>query len=367
MNTYRLILTGLGNVGRNMLRILDIQADLLREQYDVKLNVVGVADSTGAAVNPHGLNVVALHAIKANRNPISSLPMFGKPGMSGLALVQQVEADILLEATPVDLKTGQPGLDIVRAALGKNMHCVLANKGPLALAFQELASRSQNLRGPSTIRTKSHNLPEDLRGLSPLPELRFSGCVGGALPTINIGIRDLAGARITKVEAMVNGTCQGILRLMEEGQTFESALSEMQRRGVVEPDPLLDIDGWDEAVKLVIIANAVLRRPTVLSDLSVKGIRDLTQRDLHAAAQRGERIVLLGLAERDSEIEDWRLSVAPVSLPLAHPLARMSGDEMGVVYHTDIAGIIHASALETEATPTAAAMLRDVLDIVRTI
>lgn len=323
-----------------MLKILHTQADVLRERYGVQFSVVGVADSTGAAVNPNGLDVMAMHAIKANRNPISSLPAFGRPGMSGLEVVQQVEADILLEATPVDLKTGQPGLDIVRAAQHKGMHCVLANKGPLALAFQELASAA---KGEGN---------------------RFSGCVGGALPTINIGMRDLAGARITKVEAMVNGTCQGVLRLMEEGQTFEQALTEMQRRGVVEPDPSLDIDGWDEAVKLVIIANAVLRRPTQLSDLTVKGIRDLTQSDLRAAAKRGERMVLLGLAERDSEIDDWRLSVAPVPLPISHPLARMTGHEMGVVYHTDISGIIHATALEIEATPTAAAMLRDVLTIV---
>lgn len=342
MKTYRLILTGLGNVGRNMLKILDTQADVLRERYGVQFSVVGVADSTGAAINKNGLDVVAMHAIKANRNPISSLPAFGRPGMSGLEVVQQVEADILLEATPVDLKTGQPGLDIVRAAQQKGMHCVLANKGPLALAFQELAAAAAQGRG----------------------QLRFSGCVGGALPTINIGMRDLAGARITKVEAMVNGTCQGILRLMEDGQTFEQALTEMQRRGVVEPDPSLDIDGWDEAVKLVIIANAVLRRPTQLSDLTVKGIRDLTQNDLRAAAKRGERTVLLGLAERASERDDWRLSVAPVPLPLSHPLARMTGDEMGVVYHTDISGTLHATALETEATPTAAAMLRDVLTIV---
>ena len=350
MKTYRLILTGLGNVGRNMLRILDTQADLLRAQYGVQFNVVGVADSTGAAIDPNGLDIVAMHAIKANRNPISSLPAFGKPGLNGLALVQQVEADFLLEATPVDLKTAQPGLDIVRAAMRKGMHCVLANKGPLALAYQELSP------SPATIGAGGQG-----RGRS---QLRFSGCVGGALPTLNIGMRDLAGARITKVEAMVNGTCQGILRLMEDGQTFEQALTEMQRRGVVEPDPALDIDGWDEAVKLVIIANAVLGRPTVLSDLSVQGIRDITPNDLRAAAQRGERIVLLGLAERHSEMGDWKLSVAPVALPLAHPLARMSGDEMGVVYHTDISGIIHATALETDATPTAAAMLRDVLEII---
>jgi homoserine dehydrogenase len=349
MKTYRLILTGLGNVGRNFLRILHTQANVLHNQFGVQLNVVAVADSTGGAVNPAGLDSVAMHEIKVSGKPISSLPRFGKAGLTGLELAQNVEADFLLEATPVNLHHGQPGLDIVRAALRRNMHCVLANKGPLALAYQELAALAQ----PAPVGTG-----EGLRAL-----LRFSGCVGGALPTINIGWRDLAGARITKIEAMVNGTCQGILRLMEAGHSFAAALAEMQRRGVVEADPSLDIDGWDEAVKLVIIANAVLGRPTTLNELSVRGIRAVTLADLHAAAARQERMVLLGTAEPHAG--DWRFSVAPVALPISHPLARMGGDEMGVVYHTDIAGTICATSTEVEATPTAAAMLRDVLEIAR--
>jgi homoserine dehydrogenase len=207
----------------------------------------------------------------------------------------------------------------------------------LALAFQELEALARENKVP----------------------LRYSACVGGALPTINIGLRDLAGARVLKVEAMVNGTCQGILRLMESGYSFDQALDEMKRRGVVEADPSLDIDGWDEAVKLVIIANAVLRRPTTIADVQVSGIRDLTVEHLRAAAARGERYVLLGTA--DPAGNDWALKVEAVALPQAHPLARMSGDEMGIVYHTDISGIIGATVLETDAMPTAAAMLRDVV------
>ena len=346
MRHINVVLTGLGNVGRNLLRILATQEDVLRNRHGLSVNVVGVADSGGAAHNPNGLDIAALHALKAERKSAAALPEFGRPGMSGLALVNAAAADMLLEATPVNLQDGQPGLDIVRAALRRGWHCVLANKGPLALAYQELALASR-LSDPRK------------------PALRFSACVGGALPTINLGVRDLAGARITKVEAMVNGTCQGILRLMEAGQTFDAALAEMQRRGVVEADPSLDIDGWDEAVKLVIIANAVLHRPTVLADLSVRGIREVTAADLAAAAARGERLVLLGSAERvdSGSVGDWRFAVAPVALPLAHPLARMNGDEMGIVYHTDISGTLHATAEEVDATPTAAAMLRDLIGL----
>ena len=345
MRSASLIVTGLGNVGRNFLKILTTQGELLRTEHGLELRVVGATDSAGSASDPNGLDLEAVVALKNEGRSVRQLPRTGKAGVGGLDLVRSLDADIVLEATPVNLTHGQPGLDIVRAALGRGMGCVLANKGPLALAFQELARASDW---------------DD----AAKPALRFSACVGGALPTINLGRRDLAGVRILKVEAILNGTSQGILRLMESGQTFEAALAEMQGRGVAETDPSLDVDGWDQAVKLVILANAVLRRPTVIGDLSVKGIRDVSVEDLHAATDRGERIVLLGTATRDRPDADWQLGVAPTSLPVDHPLARMSGDEMGIVYHTDIAGRLHATSEEPDAVPTAAAMLRDVIDIV---
>jgi homoserine dehydrogenase len=195
------------------------------------------------------------------------------------------------------------------------------------------------------------------------PALRFSACCGGAMPTINIGWRDLIGCRIERVEAVLNGTTQGILRMMEQGGDYAEALAEMQRRGNAETDPSLDVEGWDSANKLVILANAVLGRPTTLADVEVEGITQLTAEKLREALAHNARVVLLCLAEPFDG--DYRLSVRPVALPLDHPLARMSGDEMGVVYHTDIAGRASATSLEHGPLPTAAAMLRDALEIIK--
>jgi homoserine dehydrogenase len=250
-----------------------------------------------------------------------------------------------MESTPVDLRTAQPGLDITRAALRRGVPVVLANKGPLALAYAELAALS------------------DLSGDPGKPALRFSACVGGALPTINIGVRDLAGARILKVEAVLNGTTQFILRAMESGRSYEEVLADARARGLTETDPSLDVDGWDAANKLVIVANAVLRQPATLKEVAVEGISRLTAADLRRASARGERIVLLGLAERDDASKPFRLTVRPTALPSSHPLARMDGDEMGIVYHTDIAGRASATSLERDPIPTAAAMLRDLVEL----
>ncbi len=142
MQTVRLVLAGLGNVGRNFLRLMDSQRDVLRDVHSLDLMLVGAADSTGAIVDADGIDAIRLSEHKATRKGVSSfVEAHGRAPLTVSSindLVHTTHADMLLEATPVNLQHGQPGLDLVRAALRKGMHVVLANKGPLALAFQEI-------------------------------------------------------------------------------------------------------------------------------------------------------------------------------------------------------------------------------------
>ncbi|MCG8347385.1 MAG: homoserine dehydrogenase [Chloroflexales bacterium] len=345
MQTYRFIIIGLGNIGRNFLETVLSRADLLRQRYGIALQLVGASDSAGSAYHPQGLDMARIIALKRARRSVAELPQ-GRPGGSSIELAQQAKAEFLIEASPTNLKDGQPGLDIVRTALRRGMHAVLASKGPLVLAYQELAALS--------------DLGSESRQA---PCLRFSGAVGGALPTINIGWRDLSGARISRVEMVVNGTTQVILQLMAQGQSFDAALAEAQQMGIVEPDPSLDVEGWDAANKLVILANAVLRQATTLSDLSVTGIRGVSQKQLQAAWTAGGRVSLVGLAEAQPD-GAYRLNVAPTTLAADHPLARLGLGEMGIVYQSDIAGRTVATSLEDGPIGTTAAMLRDLIEIV---
>lgn len=351
---YRLVLSGLGNVNQSLIEILIAQAQLLRERYNATFLVVGAVDSGGAAMNSDGLDLGALLKAKKAKQSVAGLGDLGQAGMSGSDLLAKVEADVLMEATPVNLRTGQPGLDTTRAALRKGLHVVIANKGPVALAFAELAKLSDLSSG----QTVDGDSISDYR-----PRLRFSACVGGFMPTINIGWRDLRGTQIELMEAVLNGTTQIILRGMEAGGSFDEALRDAQQRGLAETDPTLDIEGWDAANKLVIFANAVLNQPTSLDNVDVTGITRLTSADLQAAQSRGHRVVLLCRAAREGE--RYTLSVRPTALPLDHPLARMSGDEMGIVFHTDIGGRLSVQTYERGPMPTAAAMLRDLLEVIK--
>ncbi len=329
----RVALSGVGNIGRSFLRLMIDKEALLATRYGLGLRLVAAADSSGVALAADGLDPATLLALKAERRGVATLAVSGVPALTPREMVLRAGADVLLEASPTNLKDGEPGMSAIEAALGR---------GPLVLAYRRLQDMA-----------RQHGV-----------QLRHSAAVAGACPTVNMGQRDLAGCVISRVEGIFNTTTNYILCQMQDaGKSFAEALSEAQADGVAEADPTLDVDGWDAANKLVILANSVLGVPATLQDVRVQGIRHLTVQDLQHAKARGGAIKLLVLAERKGG--SYELSVQPTFLLLSHPLARLTAWEMGIVYHTDVQGVMRAIVDEQGPLPTAAAMLRDLLSIYR--
>ena len=338
----RFVVIGLGNIGRNLLDILDQRQEAIARDYGVRFSLVGAADSSGAALDDAGLTLRQVVQLKLGGSGAADYPQAGCRGMSALEMVQSAVVDIVVDASPTNLEDGEPGMSCVREALAQGRHVVMANKGPLVLAFGELTGAAE----------------EAGVGLS------YSGTVAGGLPTVNIGVRDLAGSGVTRVEGIFNGTTNYILtRMASEQMSYDAALKGAQEGGIAEADPTLDVDGWDAANKLVIIANSVLRRPTTLDDLTVKGIRDVTLEQLQEAQAQGRVIKPLAIAEREGD--DYRFSVGPVALDQQHPMARTGMWDMGVVYHTDTMGRISAVITAEGPVATSAAVLRDMLNLYR--
>jgi homoserine dehydrogenase len=340
MQEIRYTLIGLGNIGRNLLDILVHRQAAIEAAYGLRFVLVGAADSSGAALDPGGLDPARVRDLKLARQGVSSYPGAGRPGMKALEMLRAVAAEVMVDAAPTNLRDGEPGLSCTRYALAAGQHVVAADKGPLVLAFGELTELARRMGR----------------------KLYYSGTVAGGLPTVNLGVRDLAGSGVLRVEGIFNGTTNYILtRMDQEGIPYAEALAGAQQAGIAEADPTLDVDGWDAANKLVIVANSVLRRPTTLADVQVEGIRHLTQEDLRRARAQGKVIKLLALAERRGD--DYALSVRPTALPEAHPLARTGLWDMGVVYTTDYMGMISAIIEEKGPVPTSAAVLRDMINI----
>jgi homoserine dehydrogenase len=336
----RFLLMGVGNVGRRFLELVINKGDTLRDRLGLELLPVGVADSSGAAISPNGLDAEQLLQLKRQRLGVASYPGWGQPGCTALEMVQSTRADLLLEASPASMQDGQPGLSCIETALEKGMHVVTANKAPLVLAFPRL----QGLAEEQGVR------------------LLFDATVAGGLPAVNLGQRDLAAADIYRLEGILNLTTNYILtRMAEDGLSYADGLADAQAEGHAETDPTLDVEGIDAANKLVILAHSVLGVPARLEDVEVEGITAVTEEMLAQAAAEGKKVKPLAIAEREGDT--YRFSVLPAWLEADHPLAQLGAKQMGIVYHSDISGVISAAILEEIPLPTASAMLRDVVQI----
>lgn len=338
--TVRLLMVGLGNLGRRFCDLLVDKGPYAEARYGLRLLLVGAADSRGVAYDPGGLDPAGLSRIKLAGGSAADYPGAGRHALAA-ELVSQPEADLLCEASPVNLREGaEPGLTHVRLALERGLHVVTANKGPMVLAYQEL-----------------HNLAA-CQGV----QLRYDGTVAGGLPAVYIGGRDLRGATVRRIEAVPN-LCTGyVMELLADGISWEEALEQARAEGVLEADPAFDLDGWDAAAKLVILANAVMGYPARLEDVDRTGITEQDGARLRAAREQNRAYRLLASAERraDGGVD---LRVAPTLLPADHFLACLGRKHMGVVYHTDIYGTIIAAIEEPTPLPSSSAMLRDILDI----
>jgi len=338
MKRVGLALVGLGNVGRRFLRLLIERNDTLREKYGLAFSVHCVVDSSGVAVSDDGFDLAHLLEHKGCGLKLRELREFDE-GLTLAVALDSVQCDILLEASPVDLNTGNPGLSNCRTALEHGLHLVLANKAPLALAQAELDRLAADV---------------DVGIL-------YSATFCGGLPVLNIVRRDMVCGKILGFRGIFNSTTNFILEEMLKGRSYADALSETQERGIAEADPSIDVGGWDTAAKLVIASNSIVDAMITLADVSVSGIEDVQLDWLEQCRREGSVLKLVATAERiDAE---WRFQVEPTPVPIASFLGSCSGWEMAIEIQSDIYGKSFHKLWEREPVPTAASMLRDAVHL----
>ena len=338
MKRVGLALVGLGNVGRRFLRLLIERNDTLREKYGIAFSVHCVVDSSGVAVSDDGFDLPSLLEHKVCGLKLRELREFDE-GLTLAVALDRVQCEILLEASPVDLNTENPGLSNCRTGLEHGLHLVLANKAPLALAQAEL----------------------DLLAADVDVGILYSATFCGGLPVLNIVRRDMVCGKILGFRGIFNATTNFILEEMLKGRDYADALHETQERGIAEADPSIDVGGWDTASKLVIAANSIVDAMITLADVSVSGIEDVQLDWLEQCRREGSVLKLVATAERiDAE---WRFQVEPTPVPIASFLGSCSGWEMAIEIQSDIYGKSFHKLWEREPVPTAASMLRDAVHL----
>ncbi|SEA24377.1 homoserine dehydrogenase [Haloplanus vescus] len=310
----KLAIMGVGAVGRSVV-------DLAPDYGHV---VTAVADSSSAAVDPSGIDVDAVFDRKERGGVVGS----GDPEDA-----LDAEYDVLVEATPTTLGDAEPGFSHVRAALERDRHAVLANKGPVAERYGDLMALERESEGT----------------------VQFEAAVGGAIPILST-IADFGPSQISAARGVLNGTANFVLsRMAAEGLGYEHVLAEAQDLGVAEADPAFDVDGTDAALKFVILSNVLSQGERVysLEDATVEGIRDIPASALDLAAEDGRTVRLIGEATADG------VRVGPRLVP-QHDALAVSGTRNIVQFETVNAGQLHLSGRGAGGPETATAILSDV-------
>ncbi len=333
----RIILVGFGVVGKSVATVLARKYAEKVKAYGFNPKIVAIADIDGAVINPRGLSPEKLEVIKQKGFPISADPDFGRPGMSVLDVIKSVEAEVVVEVTPVNIKDAEPALSHITTAFKTGKHVVTTNKGPLALAMPALTELA------------------DYNNVY----LRFSGTVGGGTPLLEFAKRCLAGDRILAIRGILNGTTNYILTEMSQNHvTFQEALANAQKLGYAEASPSMDVDGFDAACKVVILANWIMNKKITLKDVDRTGVRDVSLQALEDAAKRGNTIKLIGSIDSDKATA----TVKPTEIARTNPLC-VSGVLNAVTFYTEYAGEQTVIGKGAGGMETASAVLRDLLDI----
>ena len=338
----RIALIGFGGVGKALLRLLrDKREELLSQGIDSK--VTYILASRGGLFCPEGVDAGALFAHLEQGGRVDNFPQGGSGEITPDYLAQRADVDVAIDLLPTNKHTGQPGLDCVGRLLDAGVHVILADKGPAMLAYHDLAQRAR------------------ARGV----QLGLGCTTGGALPSINGGLLDLAGAQIQSIEGVLNGTTNFILQEMEQtGCTYAQALKKAQDCGIAETDPSLDVEGWDTAGKLLILTNVLMGQHKTLADISVTGITGLTPQQILDARAQGKKYKLMGSTRRD-ETGILTMTVAPQAVGPEHPLFSADGKNKAVRYTSDTLGDLTIMGGASGTTPAAASVLRDLVNICR--
>jgi homoserine dehydrogenase len=221
-------------------------------------------------------------------------------------------ADVLFEATSLNVETGQPAVDHLRAALEHGAHAITANKGPIVYAYEELRQLA--------LKQGKHFL--------------FESTVMDGIPIFSLFQENLPVIRLQGFRGILNSTTNVILSAMEEGLTFDDALTRAQEIGVAETDATHDIDGWDAAVKVAALVIVLMGEKIRLINVQRHGIRQLTGEQVREARAAGTPYKLVCRAQRTPTGVVAR--VGPERLPLSDPLAGVAGTSSIVYFETDI-------------------------------
>ncbi|WP_371802663.1 homoserine dehydrogenase [Candidatus Lokiarchaeum ossiferum] len=323
-----LILVGFGGVGRALVEIMQNDADYLRSNFGFVPVVKAICERQGSLIDDNGLNLSNL----LNLGDIASSP-YWQAGLTTLEIIQEIKADILVECSWAS-NDGEPAFTVLKTAMQKKMHIVSSNKPPFYLKYGELKQIAQE------------------KGVM----MRIESTVLSAVPAL-AAETTLAGAHISSIRGILNGTCNYILTRMTQSKLpFKEALKEAQDLGYAEADPTMDINGKDAAGKIVILSDVLLGWNKTIHDMKVQGIEDVTAEDIEQAKREHKYI------KHVCQAKDGKLSAGVELVPMDSSLAIMGSLNL-VEFETKHAGPFTFIGRGAGGFEAASGVLSDIIHI----
>ncbi|MEK6301739.1 MAG: hypothetical protein AABO41_13595 [Acidobacteriota bacterium] len=330
MKEVQLALLGLGNVGRAFAEYCRTNANSLSP----RLSVRAVADSSGglAIDSDEDVDRVLIHKSQGRKLSESAPAGLMRDDREFIQSLEPAGVSVLVESLPTNIQSGQPALDLITLALSLGLNVVTVDKGPLVHGFEALSAASKTAGS----------------------RFAYSGTTGVAIPA------ELSGDRVLEIAGVLNGTTNHILtEMMEHRSEFDAALSQAQTDGIAEPDPSLDVEGWDTAAKILILAKALMNADSSLADVSRRGINADTEVLIQTARSTGRVVRLVGRArEHEGRV---LVTVAPEMIASDSPFFSVRGTSKLAVFKTWNREIVSSSRSGRNAI--AQTVLDDVISV----
>ena len=341
---FKTILVGYGKIGRDLTSLIAKKKKELK-QYDLEIMIIAALDSSGGVVDPLGLNLETLNQVKQQQGRLCNYPKHGREDLSVQDAIAQIDdSNLLVEMTPTDFQTGQPGISNISLGIESGLNIVTTNKGALALAFPKLKKAAQQAQ----------------------LFIRYTGAAATPLPTTELEEYAAMGLRMTRIESVVNACTNLILARMLEGVSKVDAIEEARNKGLLESNPDIDLNGWDTACKMVITANMLLDAQVTLADVQqVSGLNTIESRDVMRAKENNQVLKHRGMVERSGEKVRIVSDVKPY--PRSHMFSRLEGSAKAMIIQTaNAAGFTYMSE-QVGSLPSAEAILSDITSLQRSI
>ncbi len=322
-------LIGMGNVGSSFISILQEKKEALKDNFDLSFKIGSIFEIDGALINENGIDTKELieMGVDFRQSP------YWKKGIKAKELIKSLNIDVIIETTWTNPDTGEPALSHIIEALNNGIDVISSNKGPFYLEYNKIKKLA-----------KEKNCV-----------VKYEATVASCVPIL--AIRDWLKNEIISIKAILNGTSNYILsRMSTEGISFDIALKEAQELGIAEADPTLDIEGFDTAGKIVILANELLGWSKTIKDVKIKGISKITPQSIELIKSDGLVIKHLAIAE-DNEI-----IVEPRLIESSSPL-NVSGTLNVIELNTKYAGPIVLLGRGAGGYEAASAILNDLISI----